>query len=210
MSTPARREQLLDAADALVARQGAGASMAAIAAEAGITKPILYRWFGDKAGLYRALAGRHTATLLTAVGTALTAHGDLETRTRRSIDAYLRLVESSPQTYRFLTTGEGATEPGVVSHVRATIDQLADALAVGISYELGRPLPPDVRCQVWARAVVGMVQTAGDWWLDHSGAATREEIAAELTALLMGRFAELAALVHPGDGESSSRGRRDG
>ena len=33
--------------------------MNVIAAEAGITKPILYRHFGDKGGLYRALAERH-------------------------------------------------------------------------------------------------------------------------------------------------------
>ena len=62
MSTPAaapagepRREQLLNAADRVVQREGPGASMNAIAAEAGITKPILYRHFGDRNGLIGAL-----------------------------------------------------------------------------------------------------------------------------------------------------------
>ncbi|MGH2819151.1 MAG: helix-turn-helix domain-containing protein, partial [Actinomycetota bacterium] len=45
---------LLDAADNVVRRDGPEASMQKIAAEAGITKPILYRQFGDKGGLYRA------------------------------------------------------------------------------------------------------------------------------------------------------------
>lgn len=43
-----RRRELLEAADRVVLRDGPQASMNAIAAEAGITKPILYRHFGDK------------------------------------------------------------------------------------------------------------------------------------------------------------------
>lgn len=62
-----RRRELLDAADRVVLRDGPGASMNAIAAEAGITKPILYRHFGDKGGLYSALAKRHTDALLASL-----------------------------------------------------------------------------------------------------------------------------------------------
>ncbi|MFC7511784.1 TetR/AcrR family transcriptional regulator [Streptomyces thermocarboxydus] len=47
-SADRRRRELLEAADRVVLRDGPGASMNAIAAEAGITKPILYRHFGDK------------------------------------------------------------------------------------------------------------------------------------------------------------------
>ena len=68
-----RRRELLEAADRVVLRDGPEASMNAIAAEAGITKPILYRHFGDKGGLYRALAKRHTDALLDALRAALDA-----------------------------------------------------------------------------------------------------------------------------------------
>lgn len=68
-----RRRELLEAADRVVLRDGPQASMNAIAAEAGITKPILYRHFGDKGGLYRALAKRHTDALLSALRAALDA-----------------------------------------------------------------------------------------------------------------------------------------
>ena len=57
----------------MVLRDGPEASMNAIAAEAGITKPILYRHFGDKGGLYRALAKRHTDALLASLRAALDA-----------------------------------------------------------------------------------------------------------------------------------------
>jgi len=42
-----------------VARDGAAVSMDNIAAEAGIAEAMLYRHFGDKAGLYSALAERY-------------------------------------------------------------------------------------------------------------------------------------------------------
>ncbi|MBI0378905.1 helix-turn-helix transcriptional regulator, partial [Streptomyces albiflaviniger] len=70
-SAQQRRKELLEAADRVVLRDGPEASMNAIAAEAGITKPILYRHFGDKGGLYRALAKRHTDALLASLRAAL-------------------------------------------------------------------------------------------------------------------------------------------
>src|ERR671939_42161 len=71
-----RRQELLDAADRVIMRDGPEASMNAIAAEAGITKPILYRHFGDKGGLYRALAVRHTDALLATLRAALDLPND--------------------------------------------------------------------------------------------------------------------------------------
>lgn len=47
--------ELLDAADQVIRRDGPSVSMEVIAAD---TKPILYRHFGDKGGLYTALAVR--------------------------------------------------------------------------------------------------------------------------------------------------------
>lgn len=78
-----RRRELLEAADRVVLRDGPKASMNAIAAEAGITKPILYRHFGDKGGLYRALAKRHTDALLSALRAALDAPPNAASGSRR-------------------------------------------------------------------------------------------------------------------------------
>jgi AcrR family transcriptional regulator len=51
-----RRTQLLEAAIACIRRVGADASMEQIAAEAKVTKPVLYRYFRDKGDLYQAVA----------------------------------------------------------------------------------------------------------------------------------------------------------
>ena len=91
-----RRASLLAAADRVVQRDGPAASMNVIAAEAGITKPILYRHFGDKGGLYRALAARHIDELLGRLRAALVTRGGLAARTRATVDAYLTAIEEPP------------------------------------------------------------------------------------------------------------------
>ena len=187
MGRPVRREALLDAADRLMQRDGPAVSMSSIAAEAGISKPILYRHFGDKGGLYAALAERHTDRLLTTLQAALAAGGSARERVSRTIDAYLRTIEAEPQVYRFLLhSAEAADAPAARGQVRTFLERLSVLLSVGISMELRLPTG-SVRPEAWARAIVGMVQGAGDWWI-QTGAGGREELVGELVDLLWGAY----------------------
>jgi AcrR family transcriptional regulator len=184
----ARREALLVAADEVVQRDGAAASMAAIAAQAGITKPILYRHFGDKSGLFLALAERHTDRLLDALVDALTGGGSPRERVHRTVDTYLAMIEREPGVYRFLVESEeavAAREP-----VRGFVHRLEDLLAAGISHELRLP-EDDVRPAVWAAGIVGMVQAAGARWLGARW-CSRAELSRLLTDLLWGAYASQA------------------
>ncbi|HEU5034316.1 MAG TPA: TetR family transcriptional regulator [Mycobacteriales bacterium] len=205
MSSPAvsragdgRRAELLDAADRVVQRVGSAASMNVIAAEAGITKPILYRHFGDKGGLYRALAERHIDTLLDRLRAALATRGGLRARTRATIDAYLASVEDRPQVYRFLLERAAVEEPGVRGQVVGFVQRFGDELAAGIANEpeLRASIGPDFdarRASVWAHGIAGMVQATGDWWLDHRE-VPRTVVVDELTLLLWDGFAGAARL----------------
>lgn len=199
-----RRLELLDAADRVVMRDGPDVSMNTIAAEAGITKPILYRHFGDKDGLYRALAERHTEELALAIRAAV-RHGRAEQagharqtghagqtgqagrpatprdRIRATIDTYLAHIEANPQLYRFLLHRAGAESADVHGHVTAYQRRIGE--------ELARSFDPfgttGVLARAWAHGIVGMVQAAGDWWLDERP-CDRAELTAHLTELLWG------------------------
>ncbi|TAL26393.1 MAG: TetR/AcrR family transcriptional regulator [Frankiales bacterium] len=178
----ARREVLLDAADRIVRRDGPAASMAAIAAEAGISKPILYRHFGDKSGLYAALAERYTTRLLDDLQAALRSGTTRRDRVERTIGAYLSAIEEEPQVYRFLVHSDEAAP--AQSQVRSFTRRLSVLLADGIATEIDAP---PARAAAWGHGIVGMVQAAGDWWLE-TGGATRTELVEELTALLFGAY----------------------
>src|SRR3954452_16496159 len=162
----AQSDQLLEAADRVVRRAGSGATMNLIAAEAGITKPILYRHFGDKGGLYRALAARYTEDLLSRLRAALATRGGLAARTRATIDAYLTAVGEQPQVYRFLMERAAVEEPGVRGEVQGFVRRFGDELASGMRSESALEVD-ERRALVWAHGIAGMVQAAGDWWLDH-------------------------------------------
>jgi AcrR family transcriptional regulator len=186
-ATPDRRTQLLAAADRVVQRDGSAASMNVIAAEAGITKPILYRHFGDKGGLYRALAERHIDTLLERLRAALLTRGGLRARTQATVEAYLAAVEEQPQIYRFLVERAAAEEPDVRGQVVGFVRRFGDELAAGIASEPELAGIDPQRAVIWAHATAGMVQSTGDWWLDHPE-VPRTEVVDQLVALLWDGF----------------------
>ena len=163
---PRRRRALLDAADRIIRREGPDVSMASIAAEAGITKPILYRHFGDKSGLYQALAERHTRLLIDSVRTAFRRPGEIRDRARAAIDTYLAAIAANRHLYGFLVHRAGAEDTATHSAMSTLIRGLGGELAE-ILLEEGRLQDP-VRGHIWGHATVGMVQAAGEWWLDHS------------------------------------------
>ncbi|MGN6333456.1 MAG: TetR/AcrR family transcriptional regulator [Motilibacteraceae bacterium] len=191
-----RREELLDAADRAVHAIGPGASMVAIAAEAGITKPVLYRHFGDKSGLYRALAERHTGRLMELLREALGGRDttDVRAATEAVVDAYVGFIAERPATYLFLVRGEAATAPEVRGHVEAFLGGFAAVLAAALRHALALPDDdPDPTPVVWSHAMAGAVQRAGDWWLDHPDVVGRPALVASITDLLHGGFPARAA-----------------
>jgi AcrR family transcriptional regulator len=186
-ATEDRRAQLLAAADRAVQREGSAASMNVIAAEAGITKPILYRHFGDKGGLYRALAERHIDSLLERLRTALLTRGGLRARTQATVEAYLASVEEQPQIYRFLVERAAAEVPDVRGQVVGFVRRFGDELAAGIASEPELAGIDPQRAVIWAHAIAGMVQSTGDWWLDHPE-VPRAQVVDQLVALLWDGF----------------------
>nr|WP_201761577.1 TetR/AcrR family transcriptional regulator [Nonomuraea sp. K271] len=157
---------MLDAADRVITREGPEVSMAAIAAEAGVTKPILYRHFGDKSGLYQALADRHVRTVIGRLRPWLAAPGiDPRGRARAAISVYLDLVSANFNLYRFLFDRAGAEDTALRSRMTSLVRGLGEELG-GVLAAEGVVADP-VRAQVLGHAFVGMVQTTGDWWLEH-------------------------------------------
>ena len=194
----ARREELLDAADRAIRKEGPGVSMDEIAAEAGVTKPILYRHFGDKAGLSHALGRRYSQLLVERLRHALARETDPAGRIAATIDSYLELIETEPQIYRFViqetiaelaeTIAErrqgGAAASSFLRTVAAEVTQILREEAAQIGAD-------DSNAEEWAHAIVGMVHLAGDRWLERRH-IPREQLAASLTALLWRGLSSLA------------------
>jgi AcrR family transcriptional regulator len=161
----ARRVELLDAADRVIKARGPEASMTAIAAEAGITKPILYRHFGDKSGLYRALAERYIQPVVDAVRTTLAEPGVRRERAAATVDAYLAFIEANPQIYRFLMHRAYVEDAAAHSVVSEFVRRIGAAIAQTLRDEFALTPQQEQAAEAWGHALVGMMQVASDWWL---------------------------------------------
>jgi AcrR family transcriptional regulator len=178
-----RRAELLDAAVSAVREHGPSASMERLAAAGGVTKPILYRHFGDRDGLVSAIADRFARELLEEILQPLQA-GQLDPREQlvATVDAYVGFVEREPNLYRFLMQ-QAVGRPQSQSHVSDLVDTIARQVAVVIGErlrELGVDSGPAV---AWSYGIIGLVHQAADWWVADR-TMPRDRLVAYLTGLL--------------------------
>lgn len=170
-----------------VRRHGPGVSVADIAAEAGITKPVLYRHFDDRADLHRAVGHEAAALLMARIAPELMKNREPKEHIRGVIDGFLSGVEDEPQLWRFVVHNPGEHTPGaeVVDDVRQTIASLLSSL-IGVRLREADLDPGGA--EAWAIGLVGMVQSAGDWWLERQ-TMSREAVTDYLTTLIWGGVA---------------------
>lgn len=163
-----------------------------IAVEATTAKPVLYRYFGDKGGLYQALAERYVQLVMAAIRGPLRDAGNPRDRLRSAIDGYLGLVESEPEIYRFLMHRAVNERAEAQATIADFIGQLGAEVAAVLAEDLHRAGLDGHAAEPWARAIVGMVQVSGDWWLENRS-MTRERMVDHLVTLLWKGFAGLEA-----------------
>jgi AcrR family transcriptional regulator len=179
-----RREELLDAADRVIRRSGLAFSMDEVATEAGITKPVLYRHFGDKDGLQEALAERYIGELKQVLRPANEAD-DPRSRLAATIDAYLSYVEREPDRYRFLLAA--AEQPRTATLVAEFRREHIGGCAFTSVAKLERAGLDPGFAEPWAQCVSGMIRAAGTSWLANRS-LPRRRLVDYLTTVLWDGF----------------------
>jgi len=164
-----------------IRRDGAGVSMEDIAHEAGITKPILYANFGDKAGLADALAKRFTRDLIARFGEVWATSDDTRERVRLAIEAWVAFIESDPHIYRFLS--EGSFGAGRRLEDRRLVSDVGVVVARALGEWLREQGADSGPAEPWAYGVLGMVHVTTEWWLDRR-TLNRKDLVDYLTSLL--------------------------
>jgi AcrR family transcriptional regulator len=184
-----RREQLVDAAIRAIRKHGASVGMDEIAAEAGTSKTVVYRHFVDRAGLYRAVAGRVDERVVGNIAHSL--ERSTEARNARdareliasTVDAYLALVESDTELYRFFVNRPTVDRPLTDDPIGTTMGHVTDQLTGLLQTSFNASHVDPARARVWAIALVGSVQAVADDWLTSTDRTPRPELVASLTEL---------------------------
>jgi AcrR family transcriptional regulator len=179
----ARRAEFVDAAMRALAEHGPDVGMDHIAAEAGVTKPVLYRHFADKADLFVALGQRGTEILFDRLIPAMNNEEAPVPRIRKSLDAFFSTVEEHPHLYRVLVRRSFAKATVEQDIVAEDKELIANALAALLGDYL-RSLDIDSGgAEPWGHGIVGMVQNVSEWWLERR-TMSRDAVVEYLTQII--------------------------
>jgi AcrR family transcriptional regulator len=161
-----REEAMLKAAGLAFADHGFHrASMDAIAAAAGISKPMLYSYFGSKEGLYAAYIERSGQALLTALRNAAPTEASARERLSAGVLAFLTYVDEHRTGWAVLYN-EAATRGGpVAAEVSALRARLTTMVAAAFTPE--RDDATRTSQEAFAHAFVGAGESLANWWLEH-------------------------------------------
>lgn len=150
-----RRELILDAASAVFeCRDPAEVTFEEIADAAGVSRALVYNYFGDRGGLLAAVYLQAMEQLIAR----LNAHiaGDLPPpeRMRRIVREYLRFARDHPAGWRLLHVTSVMRHPALVEARRAHVEQL------------GRWWGASAPARIVAVGVIGLLESATFDWLE--------------------------------------------
>jgi AcrR family transcriptional regulator len=176
---------MIKAATRMFAKHGyAAASMEDIAAASGITKPMLYAYFGSKDGLYVACMERGERALEAAVSDAAVHAPSAELRLWRGLLAVFRFFDANPDLFAigYPTGPVAGVFVEAAARSRASMAELLTGLFVDSAVDAG--VDPDAarEAEPLAHALTGATIALLAW------SAQRDE-PRELQALRLMNFA---------------------
>ena len=188
MPAAQRREQLLDAALAVIDEGGYGAvSMESIARAAGVTKPVVYDRFANLGELLAALLEREERRALAELARALPARPAADPD-RLAVDAFvafLGAVAANPATWRLILMPAESSPAVVRERVEAGREQIRgrvqELLAWGIGFRGG---PRGLDLELAAQSLVAVGEQFARLALEDPGGFTPQRAGRFVAALL--------------------------
>ncbi len=172
----ARMEQALTAAHTLFGERGYGAvTMDEVAAAVGVTKPLLYNYFGNKEGLYQACMKPAGEALAAAVMEAIERTSTPQEALRSGIHAFFAFVDEDRGAWRVLFDETAPTEGSIAKRVNEFRSRLTELVAQTLLDQL----PPrqrsraQIEVQGLSIALMGAAEALARWWLRTEAISAR-------------------------------------
>lgn len=164
-----RESQIVTVAVTEFAARGyAGASMVDIAAEAGISKPLIYQYFGSKDGLFLICLNHVGDGLLSRLEAAETSVDDTVLSRIHALRAIFTALEPQPGAWRLLFDAS-LPRDGSVADAASGFRRRLTRLAAGGSERFlrARGITSADDASALTAIWMGVVNSAVTWWLDH-------------------------------------------
>lgn len=160
-----RRNELVDGTLEAVRRRGSNVSMDEIAAEIGVSKTVLYRYFVDKNDLTTAVMMRFAqTTLIPNMASAMSSSLDGFELTREIIRVYVDTVAAEPEIYPFVFANSSASKSKAIADSEQIIARM---LAVVLRRRMAHAGMDTGGVDAFAFHTVGGVQLATHSWMSN-------------------------------------------
>jgi AcrR family transcriptional regulator len=181
MSRSDRVEQTLGVAHGLFAERGyADVTMDEIAAAVGVTKPLLYNYFGNKERLYIACMEQAGNSLTQTVGEAISGTDSPGDALGAGVRAFFAFLDSDRAAWAVLFDETLPVSGEVADRVAVYRDQIVALVSESLLAQLPEARRGAARVEIEAlsAALLGAAEELARWWLRTEAIAAGE--AAEL------------------------------
>ncbi|MBA3807468.1 MAG: TetR/AcrR family transcriptional regulator [Solirubrobacterales bacterium] len=176
----AQRElQILETARALFAERGFGAvTMDEVATSVGVTKPLLYAYFGNKDQLYIACMRPAGDAMLAAVAEAVEVSSGPAEALRDGVRAFFGFVEGDRDSWRVLfdetLPAGGEIAVAVGEYRRRLLSLISESQLALLPARRRKRVAPET--EALAAALLGACEALAHWWL-RTGAISSQAAA---------------------------------
>jgi AcrR family transcriptional regulator len=163
-----RKRQMVEVGRRLFAERGFGSvTMEELAAAVGITKPLLYAYFGNKEQFYLACMAPAGDALVEAVVEAVRAAGSPGRALRRGLEAFFQVLDEDRAAWRVLFDETLPSSGPVAQQVALYRERLAGLVEGELLAQLGGRVSEEQREEVraLAAATFGAAEGLCRWWL---------------------------------------------
>jgi AcrR family transcriptional regulator len=174
-------EQTLTVAHDLFAKRGfAAVTMDEVAAEVGVTKPLLYNYFGNKERLYVACMERSGDALFATIGAAVGDSASPGDALNAGLRAFFAFLDADRAAWAVLFDETLPQSGEVADRVADYRGRIVDLVAGSLVAQLPSKRRSAARIEVEAlsAALLGAAEALARWWLRTEAVSAQE--AAEL------------------------------
>lgn len=172
-------EQTLGAAHELFAERGyAAVTMDEIAAAVGVTKPLLYNYFGNKERLYIACMERSGDSLIKTIAEAVGESANPGDALGAGVRAFFSFLDNDRAAWAVLFDETLPHGGEVFDRVAAYRGQIVDLVSASLLAQLPDRRQVKVEIEALSTALLGAAEALARWWLRTE--AISAEDAAEL------------------------------
>jgi AcrR family transcriptional regulator len=161
-----RELQMIAVAEEVFAERGyLATSMDEVAERCGVSKPMIYEYFGSKEGLLLACIRAARAELMVVTERAMAGRADVEDMLRSGLRAYFRFIDEHAKSWSLVSTEAALVGESAGQEIEATRAQQIN-LMIGVLSEHG-PFPAWINLEAAAEMTVGACERLAFWRRSH-------------------------------------------